>query len=88
MSNIDIFATTFFNRYKDHIKYDGDIYTATDEQGRLETMTESELIVYLMTETHDEYFQEHLMLTFLQEYVMKLFKDSIHQNNKSPESGS
>lgn len=88
MSNIDIFATIFYNRFRDQIKYDGEIYTATDEQGRLETMTESELIVYLMTETNDEYFQEHLMLTFLQEYVMKRFKDNILQSNKSPESGS
>lgn len=88
MSNIETFTQTTFNRFRSSIFYDGQYYIIIDEQEREIQMIESEVIVYLVQELTGEYFFEHLMLTFLHEYLLKLLRRNVYRNHQSPSSGA
>ena len=80
MSNITIFGDQIYEEYRPLINYNGKYFYVKNDYGNRIKMKESELINYLMNDLRNEYYQDHLMTTFLQNYVIEHFKRN-HKNH-------
>lgn len=82
MCQLKRFGETIYKRFVDKIVYDGEYYYLKDDIKQI-PMKESGVIIYLLDQMRDEYFYDHLMVTFLEVYVVQHFKRNYYESDEN-----